>query len=113
MVATSDYYVGSQSVLSLFKNRAATLKRQTNTPKSTCLADNPFVKFSSHITGRQLFEREKKDQINTLASIRKNEMDGGSHAGFYQEVLKEMWDDEKDTENYEERAKNLKGDIYE
>jgi hypothetical protein len=37
---------------------------------------------------------------------------GGGHASFYQEVLKEMWDVEKEQEAYEKRAEEAAGDIY-
>ena len=71
-----------------------------------------FIKTSSNMTGRQLFEKEHKEQVNTIVTKRRAESsDCGSHAGMYQTVLKEMWDEESDKEDYEKRAKELKADI--
>jgi hypothetical protein len=71
-----------------------------------------FIKISSNMTGRQLFEKEHKGDINATVTERREESsDGGSHAGVYQTVLKEMWDEEPDKEEYENRAKALAADI--
>jgi hypothetical protein len=37
---------------------------------------------------------------------------GGGHAGFYQGVLKEMWDVQEEREAYEKRAEEATGNIY-
>jgi hypothetical protein len=67
--------------------------------------DQYFIKLSSHITGRQLYKQEHKDEINAEATSRRNDSNqGGGHAGFYQEVLKEMWDAEEERDGYEKRA---------
>ena len=34
----------------------------------------------------------------------------GSHAGFYQSVLKEMWEEAEDQEEYEKRAEEATND---
>jgi hypothetical protein len=71
-----------------------------------------FIKTSSNMTGRQLFENEHKDEIKaTVTERRKESSDGGSHPGIYQTVLKEMWDEESDKEEYEKRAKELTANI--
>ena len=64
------------------------------------------------MTGRQLFEKEHKQEINKTTNERRAESsDGGSHAGMYQKLLKEMWDEESKKEDYEKRAEELKGDV--
>jgi hypothetical protein len=77
-----------------------------------CNISQSFIKTSSKLTGRQLFEKERKEDINATANERRAESsDAGSHAGMYQKVLKEMWDEESDQEDYEKRAEELKGDV--
>lgn len=81
--------------------------------QSHASGDQYFIKLSSHITGRQLYEQEHKDKINAEATARRvDASQGGGHAGFYQEVLKEMWDAEEEQEAYEKRAEEAAGDIY-
>jgi hypothetical protein len=64
------------------------------------------------MTGRDLFEKEHKDEINAHATRRREaSLDGGSHAGFYQTVLKEMWKDEPEKEQYAARVRKLVADI--
>jgi hypothetical protein len=64
------------------------------------------------MTGRQLFEKERKEEIKAAITERRAESpDGGSHPGMYQKVLKEMWDEESDKVDYEKRAKELKADV--
>jgi hypothetical protein len=70
-----------------------------------------FINISSDMTGRQLFEKEHKEDINATVTERRVESSGGSHAGIYQAVLKERWDEETDKEDYEKRAAELKADI--
>jgi hypothetical protein len=75
-------------------------------------ASQSFIKTSSNMSGRQLFEKERKGDINATVTERREESsDGSSHAGVYQTVLKEMWDEEPDKEEYEKRAKELTADI--
>jgi hypothetical protein len=71
-----------------------------------------FIETSSNMTGRQLFEKERKSDINATVSNRREESsEGGPHAAVYQTVLKDMWDEEPDKEEYEKRAKELTADI--
>jgi hypothetical protein len=82
--------------------------------QSRASGDQYFIKLSSHITGRQLYEQERKDEINAEATARRNDSNGGGgHASFYQEVLKEMWDaeEEEEREGYKKRAEAA-SDIY-
>jgi len=85
------------------KNRASEINLSTK---------QSFIKTSSNITGRQLFEKEHKDEINATATERREESsDRDSHAKFYQIVLKEMWDEEEEKEDYEKRANELMADV--
>jgi hypothetical protein len=75
-------------------------------------ASQSLIKTSSNMTGRQLFEKEHKDEINATATERREaSSEGGPNAGMYQTVLKEMWDEELDKEEYEKRANELAADI--
>ena len=73
-----------------------------------------FIKYSTDITGHRLFETEHKDKINGIAAERRRAAgsDNGHHAGYYQTILKEMWEAEEDQEKYKLRAAEHGADIY-
>ncbi|KAJ7759509.1 hypothetical protein B0H16DRAFT_1456787 [Mycena metata] len=53
---------------------------------------NPLLKFSSVVSGRQLFAQENEESLN--AASKKRVLDSGSQsfAGVYQVILKDRWD---------------------
>ncbi|KAJ7663718.1 hypothetical protein DFH06DRAFT_1324234 [Mycena polygramma] len=53
---------------------------------------NPLLKFSSVTSGRQLFAREKEEEINAACKERLLDTGHNSPAGVYQIILKEKWD---------------------
>ncbi|KAJ6582632.1 hypothetical protein DFH09DRAFT_1309580 [Mycena vulgaris] len=73
----------------------------------------PLFRFSSVLTGRQLFAKENSAIINTAAKQRVATLGHGSVAGFYQSVLKERWDalDDEDKLEWQERAEEGAGDM--
>jgi len=94
-----------------FENYANRMRKaaQSN-PKAS--ADQFFIKLSSGTTGRQLFEQEHKDRINAEAAKRReNAEPNEKHVGFYQAVLKEMWDAEEDKETYDKTAEEGSCDV--
>lgn len=87
------------------------MKRKSQSTSNTH-GDQFFINLSSSVTGRQLYEQERKNEINTEAAKRRKDADtDGGHAGFYQVVLKEMWEDEEDQQAYEKRAEEVESDI--
>ena len=88
------------------------MKRKGQSSRSNACGDQFLIKLSSHVTGRQLYEQEHKDEINAEATKRRKDANSdGGHAGFYQAVLKEMWEDEEDQEAYEKRAEESDNNI--
>jgi len=87
-----------------FDNYANRMRKAARSnPKAS--GDQFFIKLSSSSTGRQLFEQEHKDRINAeAAKLREDAEPNEKHVGFYQAVLKEMWDAEEDKETYDKRA---------
>jgi len=87
-----------------FDNYANRMRKaaQSN-PKAS--GDQFFIKLSSGTTGCQLFKQEHKDRINAeAAKCCENAEPNKKHVGFYQVVLKEMWNAEEDKETYDKRA---------
>ncbi|KAJ6563366.1 hypothetical protein DFH09DRAFT_1082420 [Mycena vulgaris] len=77
------------------------------------VGSGPLFRFSSVLTGRQLFAKENSAIINTAAKQRVATLGHGSVAGFYQSVLKERWDalDDEDKLEWQERAEEGAGDM--
>jgi hypothetical protein len=75
--------------------------------------DKP-IKLFEDTTGRQLFEESNKDQINKEAAERRLSASTSNHAGHYQTVLKEMWEDldEDEREKYNCTAQEQSRDIF-
>jgi hypothetical protein len=93
-----------------FTNHLSTMKRKHRPPNPTNI--DQIFKLSPEITRRQLFEQEHKDEINAIATQRRQGgADGSVHAGLYQMALKEMWKDEPDHEEYEKRARELMANV--
>ncbi|KAF7372610.1 hypothetical protein MVEN_00124000 [Mycena venus] len=73
----------------------------------------PLFKFSSLLTGRQLFAQKNSEEINFTAAQRLTATGHNNTAAIYQTVLKEMWDvlsaDEK--LHWDEMAEAGSGDI--
>ncbi|KAJ6617783.1 hypothetical protein B0H10DRAFT_2218332 [Mycena sp. CBHHK59/15] len=73
---------------------------------------NPLLKFSSTLSGRQLFAREIRPAI--LAAAKQQVADTGTtEAGAYRTTLKKMWDAlNKDNKlDWEEKAEEELGDV--
>lgn len=76
------------------------------------LARDFFDQFIPRQTGRQLFETEHRDDINSEATKRREAAgETGRHAGFYQTVLKEMWNACGDQQAYVKRADEVVNDV--
>ncbi|KAJ6496906.1 hypothetical protein DFH09DRAFT_1447719 [Mycena vulgaris] len=82
-------------------------------PTLLWVGSGPLFRFSSVLTGRQLFAKENSAIINTAAKQRVATLGHGSVAGFYQSVLKERWDalDDEDKLEWQERAEEGAGDM--
>jgi hypothetical protein len=79
----------------------------TATPKTQSL-----IKLSSEMTGRELFEKEHKTEINEAVADRRDpQLSGRDQAGLYQTELKARWANESNKDEYEERAREQAGDI--
>ncbi|KAJ6596395.1 hypothetical protein DFH09DRAFT_1407599 [Mycena vulgaris] len=73
----------------------------------------PLFKFSSVLTGRQLFAKDNSATINSTAAQRLASMGHNNPAAVYQTVLKELWDSLSDDDkcHWEEMADTGTGDI--
>lgn len=101
-----------QRIIRKFTNHFSNMKRKSQTSQPSASGDQFFIKVFSHVTGRQLYEQEHSKEINAEATRRRMDSNAdGSHAGFYQAVLKQMWDDEEEKEEYEKRAKKATNNI--
>ncbi|KAJ7912846.1 hypothetical protein B0H13DRAFT_1874430 [Mycena leptocephala] len=60
-------------------------------PTSTLIKNNPLLKFTSILNGRQLFARDFHDEIGAIAAQRVADT-GINAAAAHQIALKEMWD---------------------
>ncbi|KAJ6557429.1 hypothetical protein B0H10DRAFT_1967092 [Mycena sp. CBHHK59/15] len=79
---------------------------------SEIIKANPLLKFSSTLSGRQLFAREMHPAI--LAAAKQQVADTGTtEAGAYQTTLKKMWDalSKDDKLDWEEKAEEELGDV--
>lgn len=65
--------------------------RVSTTALSTKKA-NPLLKFSSVISGRQLFAQENSESLTAASKQRVDDTDHKSLAAVYQIILKERWD---------------------
>lgn len=88
-------------------------KAHTETPSaSEIIKANPLLKFSSTLSGRQLFAREMRPEI--VAAAKQQVADKGTtEAGAYQTTLKKMWDalNKDDKLDWEEKAEEECGDV--
>jgi hypothetical protein len=87
------------------------MKRKNPSTQPNASAAKSFIKLASNHTGRQLYEQEHKDEINAEATARRKDGKVDGHAGFYQAVLKEMWEAEGEREEYEKRAEEAANNI--
>ncbi|KAJ6471172.1 hypothetical protein DFH09DRAFT_1373387 [Mycena vulgaris] len=73
----------------------------------------PLFRFSSVLTGRQLFAKENSEAIKLAATQHLTSTGHGSLAASYQMVLKERWDELSDNDHlhWEEMAEAGTGDI--
>jgi hypothetical protein len=73
----------------------------------------PLFKFSSLLTGRQLFAQENSEAINLAAAQRLIATGHNNPGAIYQNVLKEMWDalSNDDKLHWDEMAEAGSGDI--
>ncbi|KAJ6609746.1 hypothetical protein B0H10DRAFT_1954380 [Mycena sp. CBHHK59/15] len=79
---------------------------------SDIIKANPLLKFSSVLSGRQLFARDMHDEI--VAASKQHVIDKGTNeAGTYQTVLKTMWDglDADKKIEWDARAEEECGDV--
>ncbi|KAJ7857941.1 hypothetical protein B0H14DRAFT_3637466 [Mycena olivaceomarginata] len=76
-------------------------------------ATGPLFKFSSLLTGRQLFARDNSENINSAAAQRLTATGHENPAAVYQTVLKEMWDALSNDEklHWDKMAEAESGDI--
>ncbi|KAJ7251700.1 hypothetical protein C8J57DRAFT_1238524 [Mycena rebaudengoi] len=100
--------------LDLSKNsRTQWFRAHTETPSaSEIIKANPLLKFSSTLSGRQLFAREMRPEI--VAAAKQQVADKGTtEAGAYQIALKKMWDalNKDDKLDWEEKAEEECGDV--
>ncbi|KAJ6542130.1 hypothetical protein B0H10DRAFT_2203445 [Mycena sp. CBHHK59/15] len=79
---------------------------------SEIIKANPLLKFSSTLSGRQLFVREMHPAILAAAKQQVADM-GTTEAGAYQTTLKKMWDalSKDDKLDWEEKAEEELGDV--
>lgn len=72
----------------------------------------PLFRFSSGLTGRQLFAKDNSTLINSTAAARIATADHGSLAAVYQTVLRELWDALPESKQLEwgQRAEEGMGD---
>jgi hypothetical protein len=99
-------------VVRKFTNRFTNLKQQSLSTQPHVSSDQYFINLPSNLTGRQLFEQEHKEDINDEATRRRKDANNtGSHAGFYQAVLKERWESEDTKDTYEKMAEENANDV--
>lgn len=105
----------AQMIVRKFTNYFNQVYKKANPDESSPSASvkgNPLLKFSTVLTGRQLFARLMKDKV---AAISKQHVadTGVNEAAAYQRVLKELWDacspDEK--ADWEGKAEDECGDV--
>ncbi|KAJ7138604.1 hypothetical protein C8R46DRAFT_1047366 [Mycena filopes] len=79
---------------------------------SAIIKANPLLKFSSRLTGRQLFARDLHSDIVTGSKQRVAD-EGTNEAAAYQIVLKTMWDelDDEQRADWEAKAEDECGDV--
>ncbi|KAJ7743255.1 hypothetical protein DFH07DRAFT_777467 [Mycena maculata] len=65
---------------------------QLSLPVSNLKKSNPLLKFSSLMTGRELFARENNESIAAAVTRRSLDTGNKNSAAVYQTVLKEKWD---------------------
>lgn len=79
---------------------------------SAIIKGNPLLKFSSILTGRQIFARDTHDSI--LSASRQHVADSGTNeAGSYQSALKEAWDNlsPEQKSEWNDKAEDECGDV--
>ncbi|KAJ6470130.1 hypothetical protein C8R47DRAFT_1222763 [Mycena vitilis] len=79
---------------------------------SALIKANPLLKFTSILSGRQVFARDVHDDI--LAASQQRVADtGANEAATYQVVLKEMWDDlsAEEKSDWDVKAEDEAGDV--
>lgn len=79
---------------------------------SAIMKNNPLLKFSTILTGRQMFARDAHDTV--MAAVRQRVRDtGANEVAMYQTVLKEMWDSfsSEQKSEWDAKADDEPGDI--
>ncbi|KAJ7866884.1 hypothetical protein B0H13DRAFT_1897869 [Mycena leptocephala] len=66
--------------------------KQASLPVSTLKKSNPLLKFSSLMTGRELFAHENNQSIDSAVKQRSLDTGNKNSAAVYQTILKEKWD---------------------
>ncbi|KAK6969207.1 hypothetical protein R3P38DRAFT_3146975 [Favolaschia claudopus] len=90
------------------KNKPVTEKTALSAKKA-----NPMMKFSSIVSGRQLYARENTKSLNAAVVQRMQDTNNKSPAAVYQTVLKSKWDSLSDDEKegWNARAEAEAGNI--
>ncbi|KAK6997016.1 hypothetical protein R3P38DRAFT_3069318 [Favolaschia claudopus] len=90
------------------KNKPATEKTALSAKKA-----NPMMKFSSIVSGRQLYARENSKSLNAAVVQRMQDTNNKSPAAVYQTLLKTKWDSltDDDKEGWNARAEAEAGNI--
>jgi hypothetical protein len=65
---------------------------QPTLPASTLKKTNPLLKYSTLMTGRELFARDNDQSISTAVKQRSLDTGNKNSAAVYQNILKEKWD---------------------
>ncbi|KAJ6600923.1 hypothetical protein B0H10DRAFT_1958533 [Mycena sp. CBHHK59/15] len=80
---------------------------------SNAKKNNPLLKFSSMVTGRQLFSQENHDEISSAAKQRALDTGNNNPGLLYQNILKERWDGLSGAEqsDWNDRADAEAGDV--
>ncbi|KAJ7721361.1 hypothetical protein B0H16DRAFT_1473889 [Mycena metata] len=87
------------------------LKNRPSAPTPSVIG-GPLFRFSSELTGRQLFAKDNSTLINSTAAARITTAGHGSLAAVYQTVLRELWDALPESKQLEwgQRAEEGMGD---
>jgi uncharacterized protein YjiS (DUF1127 family) len=79
---------------------------------SVLIKSNPLLRFTSTLSGHQLFARESHNDIHRLSAQRITDT-GVNEAAAYQVILKEMWDglSAEEKSDWDSQAEDETGDI--
>lgn len=106
----------AQMIVRKFTNYFNQVYKKSNLDESSSpsasIKGNPLLKFSTVLTGRQLFAQTMKDKIVAVSKQRVADT-GVNEAAAYQHVLKELWDagDDQERLKWEEKAEDECGDV--